>query len=88
MRYQSDVRGAAQFMVEEWMLLANQFVGMELVRFNQKQAVLRKHEPPQTAKIAFFKRLLTTCNLTDMIENFNISTSDKLASILEKINAR
>lgn len=55
-------------MVEEWMLLANQFVAMKVVEFDKKNALLRQHPPPKKEKIEFFKKLLRTCKMESMID--------------------
>lgn len=49
-----ETRGEANFMVEEFMLLANLLVGEEMVNKCQKYSLLRKHDYPKEEKIQTF----------------------------------
>lgn len=42
-------------MVEEWMLLANCFVGQKLIEFDRQSAVLRKHTAPKEEKVDYLR---------------------------------
>lgn len=42
-----EQRGLSNYLVEEYMLLANQLVGKYMVEFCQEMSLLRKHEFPK-----------------------------------------
>ncbi|CAD8101184.1 unnamed protein product [Paramecium primaurelia] len=73
--YVEEKRGLAQFMVEEWMLLANQFVDKKLIEYDTKTAILRQHKPPKAEKIEYYRNLLKAFGLKEMAENLDVSTS-------------
>ena len=56
-RFFFEERNEAQYLVEEFMLLANQLVAQKLVETARETAVLRSHRFPQPRKQAFFEHL-------------------------------
>ena len=52
--YSIESRGEANWMVEEYMLLANQLVAAKLVDGVKGLSLLRKHEFPKEEKLANF----------------------------------
>jgi exoribonuclease R len=52
--FQVDLRNQAMFVVEEFMLLANQFVAIKLADTCRKVALLRNHPFPKEEKITKF----------------------------------
>ena len=53
--FEIEGRGPANFMVEEFMLLANRLVGETMVKKCQRFALLRNHAFPKEEKIFRFK---------------------------------
>ncbi|CAD8212455.1 unnamed protein product [Paramecium octaurelia] len=84
--YTEEKRGLAQFMVEEWMLLANQFVGKKLIQYDTKTAVLRQHISPKNEKLDYYRKLLEACGLEEMAKNLDVSTSRNLKLTMNKVN--
>jgi exoribonuclease R len=62
--FQEDVRKDSNCMVEEYMLLANQFVGKFIIDTCSEVGVLRCHPPPSQAKVAIVENILKKLNLT------------------------
>lgn len=60
---QIDKRKESSFMVEEYMLLANKFVGRFIVDTCTEIGVLRCHPPPSTKRIDLIQNLLGKMNL-------------------------
>jgi ribonuclease R len=60
---QVDKRKESSFMVEEYMLLANKFVGKFIVDTCTEIGVLRCHPPPSSKKLDFIQTLLGKLNL-------------------------
>ena len=56
--YEIKIRCASNFLVEEYMLLANQKVGEILVENMRSQALLRRHRFPGDKKIATFEAFM------------------------------
>ncbi|CAK57388.1 unnamed protein product (macronuclear) [Paramecium tetraurelia] len=84
--YTEEKRGLAQFMVEEWMLLANQFVGKKLIEYDTKTAVLRQHISPRAEKLEYYQNLLEACGLEEMAKNLDVSTSKNLKLTMAKVS--
>ncbi|CAD8110636.1 unnamed protein product [Paramecium primaurelia] len=84
--YTEEKRGLAQFMVEEWMLLANQFVGKKLIEYDSKTAILRQHISPKAEKLEYYRKLLEACGLEEMAKNLDVSTSRNLKLTMAKVN--
>ncbi|CAD8122340.1 unnamed protein product [Paramecium sonneborni] len=84
--YSEEKRGLAQFMVEEWMLLANQFVGKKLVEYDVKTAILRQHISPKSEKLDFYRKLLEAAGLNEMAQNLDVSTSRNLKLTMAKVD--
>ncbi|CAD8112024.1 unnamed protein product [Paramecium sonneborni] len=84
--YTEEKRGLAQFMVEEWMLLANQFVGKKLVDYDVKTAILRQHMSPKSEKLLYYKKLLEAAGLEEMAQNLDVSTSRNLKLTMSKVD--
>ncbi len=61
--YKADKRKESNFMVEEYMLLANQKVGKFIVDTCQEIGLLRCHPPPGNVKVNAFEMLLDKLNL-------------------------
>ena len=58
-----EVRKESCFMVEEYMLLANKFVGQFIVNTCEEIGVLRCHPPPNKNKIGILEGILNRLNL-------------------------
>ncbi|CAD8185239.1 unnamed protein product [Paramecium octaurelia] len=84
--YTEEKRGLAQFMVEEWMLLANQFVGKKLIEYDTRTAVLRQHISPKPEKLQNYQNLLEACGLEEMAKNLDVSTSRNLKLTMAKVS--
>lgn len=63
LRYELEQRKDAHFVVEEFMLLANQFVAMEISSKAKEVAVLRCHDSPKEAKRNYMEGLLAEFGL-------------------------
>ena len=70
--YKGDIRKESNYMVEEYMLLANQKVGKFIIDTCQEIGLLRCHPPPGNIKINNFELLLEKLQLK---MNFETSKS-------------
>jgi len=74
--YSVDVRKDANFMVEEFMLLANMAVAKKLVQTCQEVALIRKHPPPRVEKQEFIQNIVKPYNeLIDFTSQKTLSES-------------
>lgn len=75
--------GEANFLVEEFMLLANIYVAEKILYCFPSNSVLRKHSTPKPKQIKEFGKLLSTLGY-----NLDYSSSKNLADSLDKIDRK
>lgn len=67
--FEIEKRGPANFMVEEFMLLANRLIGETLIKHCQRFTLLRKHDFPKEEKLFRFMEFCKSHNIDLKIDD-------------------
>eukprot|EP01017_Pseudomicrothorax_dubius_P032938 TRINITY_DN4362_c0_g1_i1.p1 TRINITY_DN4362_c0_g1~~TRINITY_DN4362_c0_g1_i1.p1 ORF type:complete len:766 (+),score=219.73 TRINITY_DN4362_c0_g1_i1:205-2502(+) len=80
--YLFEERKEANFLVEEYMLLANTLIGSFMVQHKQGISLLRRHEPPGEKKLEEFRKVLKELNIHE-----ELADGRAMKGFLEKISS-
>ena len=72
----------ANFLIEEFMLLANRRVAEKIYKFLPYKALVRKHDPPQQQSLKFFKTFMSEMGI-----DFEIHSIEAFARSLRNVQA-